>query len=575
MKMKSIFVILLFPLALFSQSHYNLKIEGIDTVSENIVRKMRYPSEFNDSLSVILVLKNIVENIRNEGFMSATFDDIHKDSSSFLTTFSLGQKFNSGKIRLESIPETALAFAGLKNKKGGVDIIEFLKKRDLIITFFENNGYPFASINLDSIIQLENGINAIAKVATNNLFTVSSFIPTGYTKINIEYLLSHTNIKLGKSYDESIIKSIPEAINELSFVEIVGKPTLYFKENNTVQIVCELRKKSANQFDGLIGFAPDPQNSFKLLITGKVSVNLNNILNYGELINLDWQKMDATSQKLTAGYDVKYLLKSRFGSVSNISILKQDSTYLNTDIMTTIPYYFTYNKLIKIYFEKKSSTLLDQSYIKDATTLPDFADISKTSFGAGVKLWKLDYAFNPQKGYLLDVTAGSGTKTIDKNPVANQDIYKNVNLKTKHIEMKGMVSVFIPMTKRTALMIEDKSALMQSSSLFINELYKIGGAKSLRGFDENSIPCSRYSILNIEYRFIFQKSSNLFIFFNGAYYENKVSITIHDTPYGFGLGLNIRNKSNIFSISYAYGSQFGNPIAFNAAKIHFGYVTVF
>jgi len=560
---------------MFCQSRYNLKIEGVDTVSKNIARKMIYTKDFNDSLSILKTLKELAESIRNQGFLTASFDSLKKDSSTFIAYFFSGEKFNKGHIRLESIPEIALAYAGLKNKRGGVDILEFISKRDLLINYFENNGYPFASIKLDSIEQLKDGINAVALLSKSNRFVVTLFTPIGYSNINVTFLLSHINLKLGTSYDESIIKSIPEAINELSFVEIVGKPMVAFKENNTVEIKCELKKKSSNQFDGLIGFAPDPQNSYKLLITGKITINLNNILNYGELINLDWQKLDVASQKLSAGYNVKYILKSRFGSESNITIFKQDTSYMNTDIMTAIPYYFTYNKLIRIYFENKSSTLLDQTLIKDATTLPDYADITKTSIGAGAKLWQLDYSFNPRKGYIFEINVGSGTKTIAKNPLANQNIYDGIKLKTTDIDLKEEFSVFIPITKRTVILLEDKSALLQSSTLFKNELYKIGGAKSLRGFDENAISCSRYSILNIEYRFIFQKSSNLFLFFNGAYYENRVSTTIHDTPYGFGLGLNIRNKSNIFSISYAYGSQFGNPIAFNEAKIHFGYVTVF
>ena len=573
--MKFIVALMLFPFFVFSQSPYILKIEGIDSASKNIARKMKYDFEYNDSISMMKTLKGLVENIRNDGFMSASFDSIILDSTSCIAVLHLGVKYTNGTIRLDSIPESALAFAGLKNKKAGISILEFFKKRDMLISYFENNGYPFASIRLDSIKISPNAVNAIAVLCKNNPFIITSFVPKDYTQINNAFILSHIGLQLGKPFNESTIKSIPEAINELSFVEMVGKPLLLFKENNTVDIICALKKKSSNQFDGLIGFAPNPQNNFKLLVTGKISVDLNNILNYGELIKLDWQKLDAKSQKLTAGYDIKYLLKSRFGSESNISLFKQDTTYLNTDLMTAIPYYFTYNKLIKIYFEKKSSTLLDQSYIKTATTLPEFADIDRTTIGAGAKLWQLDYSFNPRKGYVFEVTAGSGTKSIDKNPLANQVIYKDLKLKTSHLELKGILSFFVPLTKKTVLLVEDKSALMQSTTIFKNELFRIGGAKSLRGFDENAIACSRYSIVNIEYRFIFQKSSNLFAFYNAAYYENQVAEHIHDTPYGFGIGLNIKNKLNIFSISYAYGGQFGNPLAFNAAKIHFGYLTVF
>lgn len=574
--MKVLFALFILPISLFGQLHYTLKIEGNDSVSISFARKMRYADSYMDTISIYKTIEHITQSIRNEGYLSASMSLTSIDSTTKKAVLSLGKKFEKGFIQLHNIPQTALNYAGLKKRKTSVSILEFIKKREKIIEFFENSAYPFASIYLDSIKISDDGINAIARVEKYNPITISSIKVVGYTQIDESFLMSQIGIKVGSLYDESAIKKIGEAINELSFIDIVGKHRIRFEQNNIADIEIELRKKSANRFDGMIGFAPNTQNNNKLLITGKLSFELNNMLSKGELINVDWQKLDAKSQKLLAGYSIRYLFKTRLGSESNILLYKQDTSYMNTDIYTALPYYFTYNKLIKIYFEQKSSTLLDKSLISNVSTLPEYADISKTSFGAGTKLWNLDYSYNPRKGYTFELLASSGIKKIDKNPQVDSSIYKNVLLKTKQVELKCSFSVYIPISKRTVILLEDKSATMQNTAIYRNELYKIGGAKLLRGFDEGEIACSSYSVVNAEYRFLFQKNSNLFAFFNAAYYENKAATShTHDTPYGFGLGLNIQNKSSIFSISYAYGSQFGNGIQFNAAKIHFGYLTVF
>ena len=574
--MKVLFALFFLPISLFGQLYYTLKIEGNDSVSISFARKMSYADSFLDTVSIYKSIEQITQSIRNEGYLSASINVISIDSTTQKAILTLGKKYDKGLIHLQNIPQSALNYAGLKNRKASVSILEFIKKRDKIIEFFENNAYPFASIYLDSIKISDDGINAIARVEKFNPITISSIKVVGYTQIDESFLMSQIGIKAGSLYDESAIKKIGEAISELSFIDIVGKPRIHFEQNNIAEIEIELRKKSANRFDGMIGFAPNTQNNNKLLITGKLSFELNNMLSKGELINLDWQKLDAKSQKLLAGYSIRYLFKTRLGSESNILLYKQDTSYMNTDIYTALPYYFTYNKLIKVYFEQKSSTLLDKSLISNVSTLPEYADISETSFGAGTKLWNLDYSYNPRKGYTFELLASSGIKKIDKNPQVDSSIYKNVLLKTKQVELKCSFSVYFPLSKRTVILLEDKSATMQNTAIYRNELYKIGGAKLLRGFDEGEIACSSYSVVNAEYRFLFQKNSNLFVFVNAAYYENKAATShIHDTPYGFGLGLNVQNKSSIFSISYAYGSQFGNGIQFNAAKIHFGYLTVF
>jgi outer membrane translocation and assembly module TamA len=80
----------------------------------------------------------------------------------------------------------------------------------------------------------------------------------------------------------------------------------------------------------------------------------------------------------------------------------------------------------------------------------------------------------------------------------------------------------------------------------------------------------------VEYRYLFEQNSYLFAFWNGAYYESRTSTAfIHDTPYGFGAGVSFETKAGIFSLSYALGKQFSNPINFKSAKIHFGIVSYF
>jgi len=48
-----------------------------------------------------------------------------------------------------------------------------------------------------------------------------------------------------------------------------------------------------------------------------------------------------------------------------------------------------------------------------------------------------------------------------------------------------------------------------------------------------------------------------------------------DNPFGFGAGMSFETKAGIFSIMYALGKQFDNPIDMKSAKIHFGIISTF
>jgi hemolysin activation/secretion protein len=117
---------------------------------------------------------------------------------------------------------------------------------------------------------------------------------------------------------------------------------------------------------------------------------------------------------------------------------------------------------------------------------------------------------------------------------------------------------------------------VNGENTFQNELLRIGGLKTLRGFDEESIFTTSYSIFTLEYRFLLEQNSYIYLFGDGAWYENNnVKEYVNDTPIGFGAGISFETKAGIFSINYALGKQFDNPIQLRSGKIHFGIVNYF
>ena len=61
---------------------------------------------------------------------------------------------------------------------------------------------------------------------------------------------------------------------------------------------------------------------------------------------------------------------------------------------------------------------------------------------------------------------------------------------------------------------------LNSPQLFTNELYRIGGFKSIRGIDEQSIYASTFGIATFEYRFLFEQNSAFLLFADGGWYQN-------------------------------------------------------
>ncbi len=288
--------------------------------------------------------------------------------------------------------------------------------------------------------------------------------------------------------------------------------------------------------------------------------------------------MQASTQDLKTRFIFPFLFKTPFGIDANFKLYKKDSTYLEVNPNIGIQYHLSGENYFKVFVNRKQLTLINTKGLAGLTTLPPYADITSSLYGISLKMEKLDYRLNPRKGYSIIGTIGAGNKIIKKNDKLDANIYKNMKLNSAQYSAELEADVFLPIKNRSTIKFGNKSAYLYNENLFQNELFRVGGLKTLRGFDEESISASAYSIFTLEYRFLFEENSYIFFFGDGAYYENKsISFTGdgYDTPFGFGTGISFETKAGIFSINYALGKQFNNPIDLKTGKVHFGIVNYF
>jgi len=98
---------------------------------------------------------------------------------------------------------------------------------------------------------------------------------------------------------------------------------------------------------------------------------------------------------------------------------------------------------------------------------------------------------------------------------------------------------------------------------------------SQRGFNEDALFATTKTTATIEYRFLLDKNSHVFAFYDQSCYENNAKTYYNDAPFGFGAGFAFNTNFGVFSISYALGKEFSNPILFSNSKVHFGYIVYF
>ena len=155
-------------------------------------------------------------------------------------------------------------------------------------------------------------------------------------------------------------------------------------------------------------------------------------------------------------------------------------------------------------------------------------------------------------------------------------VARSVKLKNYQLRVSGSFAKYLPMGKQGTIKTAINAGIFQSENIYRNELFQIGGYKTLRGFDEESEYVSQYAIATAEYRYLIGLNSYFFGFTDLGWARNTSRISKYSHTYiGAGLGLALETKAGIFNLAWAVGKRDDTPFNLRQSKIHFGFVNYF
>ncbi len=562
---------------LFGFAQHAHKFTIINTDNQPIFKKISYKKIVANEAFLEKELNKVYVSLINVGYISAGIDSIRKDSLSYTAYLTIGKKYKWISLSYQQKDAAIISKLGYNERFFNYrpfkynELSRFMEK---IIIHYENNGYPFTTAKLDSLEFTSESVKAKLVVEKNVFVKLDSLITQGTANVKQKFLLRYLGIKNGMPYNEEAFVGVSRKVKQLPFVTEKSPPVLRLTDKQN-KLYLFLDKKNASQFDGIVGILPSDKG--KTVFTGDVKIKLvSTIFKSGETFDINWRRLQTETQDLKAQIIYPYILGLPVGADYNIKIYKKDSAFIDINNAFGLHYYFNGLNYLKVFYKQRNANLISTAGLANATVLPDYADVITKSYGLAVVLEKMDYKFNPHKGYSVNFQGSVGNRIIRKNPKINDAAYSSLALVTSQYQTEGIIIGYINLLKNHVLKLSSQFGSVFGNTIYRNELYRIGGLRTLRGFDEESIYASSYIIPTIEYRFLFEKNSNIFLFAEGAWYENKSSTTfITDRPMSFGAGINFETKAGIFNLSYGIGKQFNNSFDLRTGKIHAGLTALF
>lgn len=554
------------------QVKYNIQQQDKKKVNIPLTDNVRDEAELFSSIN------QKVTDLYNYGYLLASVDSYFFKKNAYEVYISSGKIYKWAQLKEGNINEKALNFAGFREKiffNEPIGYKNYYRLQKKLFTYYENNGYPFASIYIDSIKIKESTVQGVLHVDKGDKFVIDTIINTGKAKIATGYLHAYLGLKKNKSYNESEVRKIQNRIRSLPFANMTSKPIIEF-DGNKASIFLNIDKRNANQFSAIVGIMPNNDKSADFLITGDVKLRLQNLLRRGELINIQWQRLQTATQNLKVELMYPYLLNTPIGLEGKLNFYRIDTSFFTLQLNAAAMYMLRGNDHLKLFYSYNTTRkILDQNGVSTVSGINNF-DVHY--YGIGFQFERTDFRLNPRKGWNAYFSGALGTKNFFSSPPSDTVNVADTTTANNQLQMQftGHGEFYIPFAKKFTVKIAGRGGYIFNNNLYSNDLLRIGGLSTLRGFDEESIYSNLYGIGTTEIRYLFDERSYVNIFCDAGYYQTRTRSGFFDSyVVGFGAGVTFDTKIGIFTFNYALGTQQNSPIDFRRSKIHFGYVNYF
>jgi len=542
----------------------------INAENEQILQKFSVKAK--DSSQVRKMTKKYIDGYMEKGFPLASLDSLSGTfKSQYEARIYLGPKIkylgivpadDQSKAFIKSVPgvnEKFLAQVPFSNR-------DVMLARRKLLKYLEDNGYPFAKLHFEAL-QISETPQVQLRISPGPLVKWNKVHIKGDLKISRNFILTLLEIREGDLYSEDKFQRAAMRLNQIPFVAMSQAPQVAFFQEGA-ELFLYLTKRESSSANGILGMQPN--DAGKVVFTGDIQLRLENSLGFGEQFQLIWKNLMPQTPQLDVGVNLPFLFKSKFGTEAKFHLYKRDTSFLEVRGNFGIRYFLGRNNFVRGFYNFENSSLL-----AGAAGNPLFSDgvsVRINGYGLGFERQVLDYFPNPRQGFKFDfqtILGARRTFPMDENNLTRPGTRSNV------YRSALVADYFIPFGKRSTIRLGVMAQFYFADTIYANEQIRFGGLQTMRGFDEESLLATTMARATVEYRFLLDQNSHFLVFFDQGMYENRTRAYYRDTPFGFGAGMSFGTKAGMFSIIYALGSQFGNPVNIRDGKIHIGYFAVF
>ena len=577
--------LLIFSLAAFAQKIEKIEINSNNVFSDGEIKQWASLNEGQNFYPGILdtSLSRISTNLISNGYFNFTFEGSQFELSSDSQKVNLLLNVDEGQPTF--VKDLFFKSSDSVNIDDFISSLNYLKGETFnryeietsissLLTDFENRGFPFASVKIQSVhfyddsVSDEHYADIYLTLEEGRQSRIDKIEVTGNTSTKDYVVVRELRIDTGEEYSQQKIENLPRRLNKLRYFDPVPTPQFYIDSQNSGVLQINVKERNTNNFDGIIGYIPPAKDNESGYVTGLVNVTLRNIFGTGRAAAIRWQKLTRESQELELKYLEPWLFGYPFNLNAELFQRIQDTTYVQRKLGGALEFLATEDI-------SASAFVSTEEIIPTERTIPVFTVYNSSSLttGLGLKIDLRDDPIAPTGGFLFETVYSFSRKNINgPDEYITPGLETNPNLQRITAGFGAFYEIFF----KSVIAFSVNGKELRGPFFEQSDLWRFGGTKTVRGYREEQFLASRIAWSNLEYRLMLTQRSYAFLFFDAGYYfleadPDRGIAQIEDYIFGYGLGITVETAIGLLGVSFALAQ--GD--SFSEGKIHFGIINEF
>jgi outer membrane protein assembly factor BamA len=378
-----------------------------------------------------------------------------------------------------------------------------------------------------------------------------------------------TDLRVGAPLIDYDPAALRQSLRESPYFRAVGPPALRVTRDGGAILRVPVEEASPGAFDVVLGYLPPSGRGGGGQLVGSGELTLEHLFGGGRRLDLALNRRPGQTSIIDVSVSDPYVLGLPVRLTASFRGEQRDSTYgerrygLGAGYQLTRAFEVSGRVSREVVTPGQSGGRLrdGRQRIPRAQTL---------FYGVGLRYEAVDRRVNPRRGVRLHVRADQGRKerTLRRVTAAGDTTRERSSLRQDRL--RGTVRAFVPFFDRQVLVLGGDGAVLRSPSYDRSDLFRFGGAESLRGYDEDRFLGNVTVRGLVEYRLQLDRRSYAYVFGDLGYVERPAlgaGRALQDWLPGYGLGLQIQTAIGRIRTTYALNPEVSTPAD---GRIHFG-----